>query len=92
MPWCSPVWLSWLSERPLQRRFKAGGEAKEGRRGDATLYEPDREEILTRLLPLYLRSALLQAYLENVCSEQVARRNAMSNATENAVGLLLSDA
>lgn len=51
---------------------------------DATIYSPERAEILAKLLPLYLRSAVFQAFLETSCSEQVARRNAMKSATENA--------
>jgi len=50
----------------------------------ATLFSPARNEIVERLIPLYLRSVVFQAMLEVACSEQVARRNAMKNATENA--------
>ncbi len=63
-------------------------ESSGGALGDATIFSPDREAILTRLLPLYLRSSILQAFLETTCSEQVARRNAMKNATENAEDMI----
>jgi len=57
-------------------------------RCDVTIYSPKRDEILSRLLPLFLRSSVLQALLETTCSEQVARRNAMKNATENAEDMI----
>jgi len=33
---------------------------------DTTIYSPDRSEILAKLLPLYLRSAVFQAFLETL--------------------------
>jgi len=66
---------------PIQPASAAGEPAS---RADATLYSPDREEILKSLLPVYLETLILQALLETTCSEQVARRNAMKNATDNA--------
>ena len=56
--------------------------------GDVTIYSPERASIFTALLPLYLRSMVLQALLETTSSEQVARRNAMKNATENAEDMI----
>lgn len=47
-------------------------------------YEPDEEEILSRLLPLNLSVQIYRALLENAASEQGARMTAMDNATRNA--------
>jgi F-type H+-transporting ATPase subunit gamma len=71
-----------LPVRPVTADAGAHGGA------DATLYSPDREEIFTALLPVYVESVILQALLETTCSEQVARRNAMKNATENAEDMI----
>jgi F-type H+-transporting ATPase subunit gamma len=51
-------------------------------------YEPDEEEILTALLPRYLRTQIFVALLENVASEQGASMTAMDNATRNAGELI----
>jgi F-type H+-transporting ATPase subunit gamma len=48
------------------------------------LFEPSPEEILDRLLPLYLRQSIFSILLEAVASEQFARRIAMKLATDNA--------
>ncbi|NCU10563.1 MAG: F0F1 ATP synthase subunit gamma [Sphingomonadaceae bacterium] len=57
--------------------------------GGATVdYEPDEEEILTALLPRYLRTQIFGALLENAASEQGASMTAMDNATRNAGDLI----
>lgn len=66
----------------------AGSDGGTGAATDTTIYSPDRSEIVAQLLPLYLRSAVFQAFLETGCSEQVARRNAMKSATENAEDMI----
>jgi F-type H+-transporting ATPase subunit gamma len=48
------------------------------------LYEPSGKEILGELLPLNLRSQLLQAFLDTEAGEQAARMQSMDNATRNA--------
>ena len=48
------------------------------------IFEPNPEEILGSLLPLSLRSQLLQAFLDTEAGEQSARMQAMENATKNA--------
>jgi len=54
------------------------------------LYEPGGQEILTRLLPLALRTQIQQAFLETQAGEQAARMTAMDNATRNAGELINS--
>jgi F-type H+-transporting ATPase subunit gamma len=49
---------------------------------------PSAEEILTELLPSYVRNAVYRALVETVAGEQSARRTAMKNATDNAGDIL----
>lgn len=55
---------------------------------DAFLMSPAAGEIVGRLLPSYLRSAVYRALVENAASEQGARRAAMKSATDNAGEIL----
>ena len=48
------------------------------------LYEPNRETVLTQLLPRYLANKVWRAILESVASEHGARMSAMDSATKNA--------
>jgi F-type H+-transporting ATPase subunit gamma len=65
---------------------------EEERRQDALrgdfIYEPEPEEILARLLPVYLETELYRALLESAASEQGARMTAMRNASKNAGELI----
>jgi F-type H+-transporting ATPase subunit gamma len=56
-------------------------------RGDF-IYEPEPEEILARLLPVYLETELFRALLESAASEHGARMTAMRNASKNAGDLI----
>jgi F-type H+-transporting ATPase subunit gamma len=47
-------------------------------------YEPDAEELLTRLIPEYVNISVYRALLESAASELGARMTAMRNAAENA--------
>jgi F-type H+-transporting ATPase subunit gamma len=52
------------------------------------IYEPEPEQILERLLPVYVETELYRALLESAASEQGARMTAMRNATKNAGELI----
>jgi F-type H+-transporting ATPase subunit gamma len=54
------------------------------------IYEPEPEEILRRLLPVYVETELFRALLESAASEQGARMTAMRNASGNAADLISS--
>jgi len=54
------------------------------------IYEPEPEEILARLLPVYVETELYRALLESTASEHGARMTAMRNASDNA-GTLIDD-
>ena len=66
---------------PVVPERKAGGA---GRVGPDYMYEPGREELLARLVPLYVQIGLYRAALENIAGEFGARMSAMENATKNA--------
>lgn len=63
----------------------ASAEAGKGdlRPGDYIM-EPVPQEIIGRLLPLYVHSTIRMALVESTTSEQGARRTAMKSATDNA--------
>ena len=68
-------------------------ETDEEERADDTLrgdfiFEPEPEEILQRLLPVYLETQIFRALLESTASEQGARMTAMRNASKNAGELI----
>ena len=56
-------------------------------RGDF-IFEPEPEEIMVRLLPVYLETQIYRALLESTASEQGARMTAMRNASKNAGELI----
>jgi len=48
------------------------------------IMEPNPEELIGQLMPMYMNSLLYSLWLESKTSEQAARRLAMDNATDNA--------
>jgi F-type H+-transporting ATPase subunit gamma len=52
------------------------------------IYEPEPEQILERLLPVYVETEIYRALLESAASEQGARMTAMRNASKNAADLI----
>jgi F-type H+-transporting ATPase subunit gamma len=67
---------------PVERSGTTGGGNK-----DYLLF-PSAAEILSELLPAYVRNAVYKALVETVAAEQSARRTAMKNATDNAGDML----
>jgi F-type H+-transporting ATPase subunit gamma len=61
--------------------------AADAMRGDF-IFEPEPEEILARLLPVYVETQIYRALLESTASEQGARMTAMRNASKNAGELI----
>ena len=67
-----------------------GPDGKDGGGGQGSsgsvdfIFEPSPEVILGTLLPLSLKMQFFQALVEAATSEQIARRIAMKNATDNA--------
>jgi F-type H+-transporting ATPase subunit gamma len=56
-------------------------------RGDF-IFEPAPEQIMERLLPVYVETQIYRALLESTASEQGARMTAMRNASKNAAELI----
>ena len=54
------------------------------------IFEPEPDQILERLLPVYLETEIYRALLESAASEQGARMTAMRNASK-AAGELIED-
>jgi F-type H+-transporting ATPase subunit gamma len=61
--------------------------ADDALRGDF-IFEPEPEQILERLLPVYVETELYRALLESAASEHGARMTAMRNASKNAEELV----
>jgi F-type H+-transporting ATPase subunit gamma len=62
-------------------------ERRQGLLGDF-IYEPEPDQILERLVPVYVETELYRALLESAASEQGARMTAMRNASKNAGELI----
>jgi F-type H+-transporting ATPase subunit gamma len=52
------------------------------------IFEPPQKALLAELLPVYLRTLILQALLEAAAGEHGARMTAMENATTNASDMI----
>jgi F-type H+-transporting ATPase subunit gamma len=79
------------SQKPdVMTLLPLAGLAAKKEQGDAlgpkTVYEfsPEPKELLDELLPLTVRTALFQAFLDATTSEHVARMVSMKSATDNA--------
>jgi F-type H+-transporting ATPase subunit gamma len=57
-------------------------------RTQSYILSPSADEILNRLLPLYVRNSVYRALVETAAAEHGARRTAMKNATDNAGDML----
>jgi F-type H+-transporting ATPase subunit gamma len=76
---------------PISRELlEQAGEGEEEATGGTPdfIYEPEPEEILARLLPVYVETELYRALLESAASEQGARMTAMRNASKAAGELI----
>jgi F-type H+-transporting ATPase subunit gamma len=76
---------------PIREEVLAGDASDEeeggGPRGDF-IYEPDPEQILQRLLPVYLETEIYRALLESAAAFLASQMNAMRNASKNAGELI----
>jgi F-type H+-transporting ATPase subunit gamma len=59
-------------------------EVKKDKLEPEMLFEPNLEAVLQRVVPLYISNRIFHAIIESVTSEQAARMQAMSSATNNA--------
>ena len=76
---------------PIREEVLAGEEPateeREGVRGDF-IYEPEPEQILERLLPVYLETEIYRALLESAAAFLASQMTAMRNASKNAGELI----
>jgi F-type H+-transporting ATPase subunit gamma len=74
---------------PIREDVLAGEEVAErgGPSGDF-IYEPEPEEILQRLLPVYLETEIYRALLESAAAFLASQMTAMRNASKNAGELI----
>jgi F-type H+-transporting ATPase subunit gamma len=77
-----------LSTPPVARRLLPIRGGEDGAAPDTYILSPSGDEILKRLLPLYVRNVVYRAMVENKAAEQSARRSAMKSATDNAAEML----
>jgi F-type H+-transporting ATPase subunit gamma len=78
-----------LSAPPVSERvLPVEKSAASGANNTDYLLFPSAAEILSELLPAYVRNAVYKALVETVAAEQSARRTAMKNATDNAGDML----
>ncbi|HZQ88881.1 MAG TPA: F0F1 ATP synthase subunit gamma [Gaiellaceae bacterium] len=76
-----------IPEDVLEGGKKDEDAKKEALRGDF-IYEPEPEQILERLLPVYLETEIYRALLESAASFLAAQMTAMRNASKNASDLI----
>jgi len=75
---------------PIREEVLAGeehAEAENGPRADF-IYEPEPEQILQRLLPVYLETEIYRALLESAAAFLASQMTAMRNASKNAGELI----
>ena len=77
-----------LSTPPTVKRVLPIQSEETGSSGDRFILSPSGDDILNKLLPLYVRNVVYRALVENAAAEQGARRTAMKNATDNAADML----
>jgi F-type H+-transporting ATPase subunit gamma len=73
---------------PIPEHVLEAGDDRDAAMSGDFIYEPEPEEILARLLPVYVETELFRALLESAASEQGARMTAMRNASKNAAELI----
>jgi F-type H+-transporting ATPase subunit gamma len=76
-----------VREEVLEGEEPAAEEREGGVSGDF-IYEPEPEEILQRLLPVYLETEIYRALLESAAAFLASQMTAMRNASKNAGELI----
>jgi F-type H+-transporting ATPase subunit gamma len=73
---------------PISEDLLAAADDRDAAQTGDFIFEPEPEQILERLLPVYLETELYRALLESAASEHGARMTAMRNASKNAGELI----
>jgi F-type H+-transporting ATPase subunit gamma len=84
----APVRLSDDEQAALEERERDAGSGSPDSLAPAYEFEPEPDQLLTVLLPLYIRARIFSALLESAASESAARRRAMKSASDNAADLI----
>jgi F-type H+-transporting ATPase subunit gamma len=77
-----------IREEVLAGEESAGEEGGDGGGSGDFIYEPEPEEILQRLLPVYLETEIYRALLESAAAFLASQMTAMRNASKNAGDLI----
>ena len=77
-----------LPVEPVKDESAGAREDESARWVNNYILSPSADEILNKILPLYIRNALYRALVETAAAEHGARRTAMKNATDNAGDIL----
>ncbi len=80
---CFTRFFSMMKYTPVVEEFLPI-RATEGEGDVESILEPDGPQVLGRLIPKFLETAVYHALLESITSEYASRRFAMTNATEAA--------
>ncbi len=80
---CYTRFVSMMKYTPVVEEFLPI-RSPEGDADSETILEPDGPDVLGRLIPKFLETAIYHALLESITSEYASRRFAMTNATEAA--------
>jgi F-type H+-transporting ATPase subunit gamma len=83
-----PLQQASILEEGEEDRAEEEEREEQGHRRALVEYEPEPEEILERLVPVYVEISIFRALLESTASEHGARMTAMRNASENAGELI----
>src|SRR5438093_1926153 len=73
---------------PIREEVLAGEEEREEGPSADFFYEPEPEQILQRLLPVYLETEIYRALLESAAAFLASQMTAMRNASKNAGDLI----
>jgi F-type H+-transporting ATPase subunit gamma len=76
-----------VTEKLLPFHLETNGDMP-GETASLYIMEPSREALFTRLVPLVFAAKTRMIFIESLISEQMARMNAMYQATENAKELI----
>ena len=83
-----PLQQASILEEGEEDRVEEERREEQGHHRALVEYEPEPEEILQRLVPVYVEISIFRALLESTASEHGARMTAMRNASENAGELI----
>jgi F-type H+-transporting ATPase subunit gamma len=83
-----PLQQASILEEGEEDEFEEETREADGHHRALVEYEPEPEEILQRLVPVYVEISIFRALLESTASEHGARMTAMRNASDNAGELI----